>query len=184
VDEILDRTIVFSTPWLDIVAKTLAGWESPYYVLMSSDYVSVLAITTSGKVLLVRQFRPAVEEFTLELPSGHIENGENAEEAARRELLEETGYSAEKLELLATLVPDSGRLGIRQWCYLAKAVQPASGAHVREHGVEVIEYSPSDLLAAIRESTFNHSLHCAVVLLWIVRSLPHPFVLPGISLVD
>ena len=170
-NEILDRKTVFSTPWFEIVAKTLAGWEAPYYALQGSDYVTVLAVTPSGGVLLVRQFRPAVEEHTLELPSGHVETGESPEEAARRELLEETGYAAGNLELLATLVPDSGRLEMRQWCYLASELQPGKGSD-RETGVEVVEKDVAELLRAVRESQFNHALHLAVLLLWMLRQFP------------
>jgi ADP-ribose pyrophosphatase len=168
-NEILDRKVVFSTPWFDIVAKTLAGWEAPYYTVEADDYVTVLGTTASGGVVLVRQFRPAVEDFTLELPSGHIEKGESPEEAARRELLEETGYTAGKIELLASLVPDSGRMGLRQWCYIASELQVAGTAHAREPGVEALELDFSELLNRIRQSKFNHALHLAVVLLWILR---------------
>jgi ADP-ribose pyrophosphatase len=173
-NDILDRKVVFSTPWFDIVAKTLAGWESPYYTVEANDYVTVLAATASGGVVLVRQFRPAVEDFTLELPSGHIEEGENPEEAARRELLEETGYTAGKLELLASLALDSGRMGLRQWCYLASELQTARTAHTREPGVEAFELSFSELLNYIRQSKFDHALHLAVVLLWMLRESRGP----------
>ena len=177
-NEITDREIVFSTAWFDIVAKTLAGWTSPHYAVQSPDYVTVLATTTSGRVLVVRQFRPAVEEFTLELPAGHVDSGETAEEAARRELLEETGYVAGDLVLLASLAPDTGRFGMRQWCYFAGEARSPGPDWVGEDGVDVSEWNVSDLLAAIRESKFNHSLHLAVVLLWMLRT---PGLTPGLG---
>jgi ADP-ribose pyrophosphatase len=173
-NDILDRKIVFSTPWFDIVAKTLAGWEAPYYAVEANDYVTVLAATARGGVVLVRQFRPAVEDFTLELPSGHIEDGESPEDAARRELLEETGYTAGKLELLASLVPDSGRMGMRQWCYLAIDLQTARTDYTQEPGVEAFELGFPELLEYIRQSKFNHALHLAVVMLWILRESRWP----------
>src|SRR5258708_7972824 len=101
--------VVFSVPWFDIVERAVAGSAPPYYVLRTSDYVSVLAATKQGSLLLVRQFRPAVSEETLELPSGHVEAGELPEAAARRELTEETGFEAKHFELLGTLTPDPGR---------------------------------------------------------------------------
>jgi len=57
----------------------------------------VLAITRDKTFVLVRQFRPAIEMFTLELPGGHVEEGETPEQSARKELLEETGFGAEEL---------------------------------------------------------------------------------------
>jgi len=171
-NEILTRKVVFSTPWFEVVEKTLVGWNAPYYALNASDYVSVLATTVSGGLLLVRQYRPAVEGFTVELPSGHVEPGESAEDAARRELLEETGHEAGELSLLANLIPDSGRLGMRQWCYWAKEARLADIVVEREQGLELLEWDVSELLAYIREAKFNHALHLAAVLLWIMRE-PH-----------
>src|SRR5213079_2244404 len=68
------------------------------------------AVTPNGTFPLVRQFRPALEEFTLELPSGHVDLGESPEQAARKELREETGFVANELILLGSLSPDTGRL--------------------------------------------------------------------------
>ena len=68
--------VPFSTPWFEIVGKTMREGESPYYSLRLPDYVSVVALTEDGKVLIVRQYRPAVEHHTLELPSGLVDPGE------------------------------------------------------------------------------------------------------------
>ncbi|MGA8367341.1 MAG: NUDIX hydrolase, partial [Candidatus Acidiferrales bacterium] len=87
--------VVFSVRWFDVVARTADGSASPYYVIRTCDYVVVLAATAEGPLLLVRQYRPAVGKETLELPGGHVEDGESPEAAARRELAEETGYEAE-----------------------------------------------------------------------------------------
>jgi ADP-ribose pyrophosphatase len=178
--EILDRRIVFSTPWFNLVAKLLAGCELPFYAVQSNDYVSVLPVTASGNVVLVRQFRPAVEDYTLELPSGHVDNGESPEEAAGRELSEETGYSAGKLHFLGQLIPDSGRLGMRQWCYLATGLEIAPTARIPEPGIDVVEFNISDLMTSIRESKFNHALHVAVVMLWMSRDSRCP-VIPSLQ---
>src|ERR1022692_697908 len=118
-DREMDDKIVFSVPWFDILARAVEGSAAPYYFLRTSDYVSILAATTDGSVLLVRQHRPAVGKETLELPSGHVEDGELPEAAARRELAEETGYEAKKFELLGTLAPDTGRLENKLWCFYA-----------------------------------------------------------------
>src|SRR5437763_11391084 len=106
----VDRRVVYSTPWFDLVAKSLAGHDQPHYSIRTTDYVSVVAVTRQRRLLLVRQYRPAVEGMTLELPSGHVEPGETPEEAARKELLEETGHVADRFELLGEFSPDTGRL--------------------------------------------------------------------------
>ncbi len=63
--------------------------------------VVMVAVTPSGNVILERQFRPPVGRDVIELPAGLVEPGESMEIAAKRELIEETGWSAGKLEFLA-----------------------------------------------------------------------------------
>src|SRR3954447_4362458 len=94
--------VVFDTKWFQIVARQFPGSKDPHYLINSTDFVDVVAVTEAGKLLLVRQFRPAAGRETLELPSGHVEAGETPEDAVRKELLEETGYVADTFELLAT----------------------------------------------------------------------------------
>ena len=98
---ITSRSIEFTTPWFDLVAKRMNAVDPPYYSLRMLDYVSVIALTTERQVVLVRQYRPAVERYTLELPSGHVEADETPEQSAHRELAEETGYHAEGWNCLA-----------------------------------------------------------------------------------
>lgn len=59
-----------------------------------SDSVQVFALTKDGKVVLVKQYRPGADKEEIELPGGRIDEGESKEQAAHRELKEETGYSA------------------------------------------------------------------------------------------
>jgi ADP-ribose pyrophosphatase len=70
------------------------------------DTVAVLALTPDHEVVLARQFRPGPEEVLLELPGGRIEAGQTPADAARAELLEETGFVGE-LEAVGSLLPDA-----------------------------------------------------------------------------
>ena len=74
---ITSRLIEFATPWFEVVAKRMNGDASPYYSLRMPDCVSVIALTAEKQVVLVRQYRPAVERYTLELPGGHVETRRN-----------------------------------------------------------------------------------------------------------
>ncbi|MGA7937618.1 MAG: NUDIX hydrolase [Kovacikia sp.] len=169
--DIIERNTVFSTPWFDIIAKLTdeVGGGDPYYSLQLSDYVCVLAMTEKREFLLVRQYRPSVEEYTLELPSGHLESGEMPEETAKRELLEETGYEAATVDFLGCLVPDTGRLSNRLWCYFANNVRLTDPDFVLESGIELLVCSQSDLMQYILEQRFNHALHVAPILLAILK---------------
>lgn len=156
--------MVFETPWFKVLAEPQPG-SDPYYILELPDYVAVVAITESRDVLFVRQFRQVVRRETFELPSGHVEANESPEDAARRELLEETGFTAGRLELLGTLVPDVGRLANRMWCYFADCVKPAAMPHEREAGVSVMAVPERDALRYVSDGTIDHALNLAVLLL-------------------
>lgn len=166
--KLADTTVPFSTPWFDILATKVDDSDAPYYYLRLPDYVTVVATTSRNSVLMVRQYRPAVHCHALELPSGTVEPGELPEDAARRELAEETGYHAQDLTLLGTLLPDCGRLSNKLWCFQARDVVPLA-AWKPEEGIEVVECSPAKLIEYIHQGEFNHALNLAAVLLSILQ---------------
>jgi 8-oxo-dGTP pyrophosphatase MutT (NUDIX family) len=155
--------VVFDTPWFQLVAKVPPGWKSPHYSIRTEDYVCVVARCPREGLVLVRQYRPAVSAVCLELPSGHVERGEAPEDAARRELLEETGYRAGRLRLLGKLAPDVGRLGNSLWCYFAEEVSRVRPGG-EEAGVEAAFHRRS-VRRLLGEPQFNHALHFAALLL-------------------
>ena len=71
-----------------------------YFVSVRPDVALILALTPDGNVPLVRQYKHGAQKVLLELPGGFIDEGETPRAAAARELLEETGYAAERFELL------------------------------------------------------------------------------------
>lgn len=171
---ILRRETLLSTPWLEVAARVVRGMpgstgDQEFYVVRPRDYVTVIATTTEGQVLLVRQYRPAVDRQTLELPSGLLDPGEAPEETARRELLEETGYVAHTVEHLGTLLPDTGRYENRLWCYFAEGVTPAPDWQLPDDGVERAVVGIADLPALMRSGEFDHALHLAVIMLAVTR---------------
>jgi ADP-ribose pyrophosphatase len=96
------------TEWTELGERTLyAGWrrivgrryrtpdgvEREFEIKLEEDTAVVVALTPADEVVLVREFRPGPQEELLELPGGAVDEGEEPLEAARRELLEETGYA-------------------------------------------------------------------------------------------
>jgi ADP-ribose pyrophosphatase len=151
-----------SIPWYEQIKKTVSfpheSGEQIYYSIKPSDYVAVLAQTPDGKIIVVRQFRPAIEAFVFELPSGHVEDGETPEEAIIRELAEETNCRAGNVVLLGENYPDTGRLENRQWADPDK-----------NGGIEVYLVSQRELFEMINEGKFRHALDLCVVALAISR---------------
>jgi ADP-ribose pyrophosphatase len=170
----LKTEIAFRTPWFDLLAKTMKDGEAPYYSLSVADYVGILAITADQRILAVRQYRPAVERYTIEFPAGLVDTGENPLETARRELLEETGYETGAVELLGEMLTDTGRLTNRIWACLATGVRPVEG-YQPEEGMETLSYSLPELIKAITEGEFNHALHVAILMLAVAKGAVKAF---------
>lgn len=92
-----------------IVSRTFelpSGEAVDFEVLAEGDTVAVLALTDSNEVILARQFRAGPEEVLLELPGGLIDEGRSPAEAARLELLEETGYGG-AISAAGTILDDA-----------------------------------------------------------------------------
>jgi 8-oxo-dGTP pyrophosphatase MutT (NUDIX family) len=164
-----DRKTVFATPWFQVLAAAAPDGGQPHYVIQGADFVVVVAVTKHDQILLVRQFRVAAGAVTLELPAGHVDPGEAPEQAARRELLEETGYEARALKLLGALSPSVARFTNRMWCFFAANARPAVGAEAqREAGVDLILYERG-IRALIEEKEFYSAPSCAALLLATLR---------------
>lgn len=83
----------------------------------------VVVPTILDKILMIYNYRYPVDEWCLELPSGHIDEEETPEEAAYRELKEETGYIAKELQMLGWYFPSSARSNQKSYIFLAKAIE-------------------------------------------------------------
>jgi ADP-ribose pyrophosphatase len=94
----------------------------------------VLPLLDDGRVVLIRQYRPIVAAELWELPAGAVEAGESPEACARRELAEETGYAAGRLDPLGEALADPGLTDERIFLYVARDLRPAArGLDADEH---------------------------------------------------
>ena len=105
-------------------------------VLESADWVNVVALTPENKLLVVRQFRFGVAQHTVEIPAGLIERGESPQQAARRELLEETGYTSEQWRYLGSVQANPAFLNNVCHLWLAKDVVKTHATHL-DDGEEI-----------------------------------------------
>jgi ADP-ribose pyrophosphatase len=163
----LTEKIVFPTKWFQLVAKSLDSMEEPHYSIRTQDYVAIVPVTSDGQIVLVRQFRPAIEQFTLEIPCGHVETGEAPETAARKELLEETGCTARDISLMGRCSPDTGRMGNQMWCFFASGVS-SDGNSRPEAGIELVLYQ-NDLADLLAEKEFSNALGYATLFLAVAQ---------------
>jgi len=105
--------------------KTADGRESTREIVEHSNCIAVIAIDEDDKILLERQYRKAIEKELLEIPAGGIDPGEDAEEAVRREMQEETGYLPEKVEKLGGFYSAPGFCTEYLYLYLATDLVPS-----------------------------------------------------------
>jgi ADP-ribose pyrophosphatase len=108
--------------------------------------VGLVPFTEDGAVILIRQFRPPLNRAVIELPAGLCEPGEHPEDAAKRELTEETGYSAGELHFLAEGPLSSGISSEMLTVYLAKALSYVGiGARDETEDIEVLKVPLSNV---------------------------------------
>ncbi len=126
-----DRSVL--SPWVTLETISVARDASTvdvYHAFRQPDYVQVFTMTAHGAFVLVRQYRPVIERWTIEFPGGLRDPGESAEITATRELREETGYDIIELVPLIECDADVGRLCNKFFGYFALAervADPESG---------------------------------------------------------
>jgi ADP-ribose pyrophosphatase len=172
--KILGRTRTRISPWVELIEKTVQFGPDRvpelYHFVAQEAYVGMLVKTADGLIPIVRQYRPCVEEFTWEFPAGTVDSGETAEEAARRELLEEIGLEAEKLIYLGNFHPDTGRLQVESHAFYA-TIRSATSSTLGEDGLTVRFVDHAELKRMIIAGEFRHQLHLAIYASVVTRGL-------------
>lgn len=125
------------------------GRESIREVVEHSDCVSVVALNSANRVVLVRQYRKAINRFLIEVPAGGIDPEEKAENAALRELKEETGYTAEDLQQIAFFWTTPGFCTEGMYVFVAKSLSAGLPDSDEDENIDVVEVSLSDIPAMI-----------------------------------
>jgi ADP-ribose pyrophosphatase len=123
------------------------------------NWCNVVAVTPAQEIVFVWQYRFGPGELSLEVPGGVIDPGEAPEAAARRELLEESGFEAGKIELLSDLQPNPALQGNRIYSYVAwDAVPTGSTAFDELEECETALVPRSSLGALLDSGQVQHAL--------------------------
>lgn len=110
-ETILDSRMVWRGDYLSVEDTTVRlpnGSLGHRDIVRHPGAVAVIALTDDGKIVLVHQYRTPLEQVTVEIPAGKMEPGEDPATAAARELMEETGYLAERMAYLGPITPAPG----------------------------------------------------------------------------
>jgi len=166
--KIKDRRTTTVSPWVTIIEREVefsAGAQAEiYHAVGQQDYIAIVARTPHGKIPIVRQYRPALEQFTWELPAGLVDAGEAVADTCKRELLEETGYPARAVHALGSYAPCTARLSNRVHSFFVET-GPRAEKHALEAGIEVKLVTPKELASLIRSGEFILQLHIGAILL-------------------
>ncbi len=117
--------------------------------------VGIVAITDENKMLMVKQYRKAVEKELLEIPAGKLEKGEDPLECGRRELEEETGYRAKELVYLGYLYPSPGFANETTHLYLAWDLEKGKINPDEDEFLDIFEISTEEIYSLIMKNEIN-----------------------------
>lgn len=172
--ERLTSETLLETPYFNLRSDSLrlpdGSVKAPYYVLERPDAAIIFPVTPDGEVVLVRQYRPPLGRLELGLPAGLVEKGEDPGAAARRELLEETGYGGGEWEPLGSLASSPSLKDNWAYLFLARGVRETAPPDPDEHeAIEVVRAPLGEVLGLVRAGEIVSSSGVAAVMLALER---------------
>jgi len=160
IEKFLRGEIVFDGKLLEVHRDIVAmpdGHEEVREVIRHSGAAVIIPSLGDDKYVLVRQYRHALGRETLEFPAGRLDPGENPADCALRELTEETGYRAGKLEFLFNVHPAPGYTDELLWIYHASELTPGESRPDPDEIVFMVEMSLDELLHRFKNGEITDS---------------------------
>ena len=133
------------------------GVEVTRDIVVHRGSVVVLPVFPDGDILLIRQYRHAIGASLWELVAGRLEAGESRAAGARRELVEETGYTARRMRQIVELFPSPGFVTERMWVFAATGLRLGEAQPEEDERITARKFS----LAALEKMIRHGSLHDA-----------------------
>ncbi len=159
-EKTLDSTVAYNGKVITVIKDNIVtanGHKSFREVVLHNGGVVIAAMKDDDTILLVKQYRYPLKQVNLELPAGKLEQGENPDDACKRELEEETGYQAEVWKSLGFINTTPGICTEKLYLYLAKNLKFV-GEHPDEGEViKCFEYKLSDVFKMINNGQINDS---------------------------
>jgi ADP-ribose pyrophosphatase len=165
--ELAESQLLAGSPWRAVLHDRLRGsaGETEYGYLAVPRAVFVAAVTDDDELLLVRQYRHPVRDWTLEVPAGSVADGETPLEAAKRELREEAGGTARAWKHLTTFFSSSAHLSLRSDAFLALGVRVGEADPEEGEDVALIRLPLAEAVARARAGGFAEGQTALTILL-------------------
>lgn len=126
-------------------------------VLLSTDAANVIPITNGNCIVLVKQYRFGIEDYTIEIPGGLCENEEDRLVAVQRELLEETGYKASDWEFLGSVYSNPVFITSQIHHYIAFGAEKTDLQQLDfDEEIEILEMPVAEVIRKLDEGFFTH----------------------------
>lgn len=166
---LLESEYLIRRPWLtarrDRVKLPNGQINDEFYVLEYPDWVNVIAVTEEGEFIMIEQYRHGLGEVQMEICAGVVEKGEHHLDAAKRELMEESGFGGGKWRLLTVLSGNPSTTNNLTYCYVAEGVKKISDQHLdRTEDVAVRILSRNDVENLLCKDVMKQSLMVAPLL--------------------
>ena len=143
----------------DTAISPRTGREHDFHIIESREWVNIIPLTSDHRVVMVRQYRHGSRTVTLEIPGGLVDPGETPEAAASRELLEETGYQAERWTKIGVTNPNPAIFDNRCYTFLAQEIQKVSDLIPDQTEDIEVELIPLvDIPELIRAGKIDHAI--------------------------
>ena len=171
--KLLNEELKFDGPRFKVFRREYEREDGVKYIrdcVEPGNAVVVLPVTENNEIVFVKEEREVIGRISMGLPAGMIDDGENPEDAARRELKEETGITAENIEPLISYYPSCGYTNEKIFIYLAKNFTYGS-QHFddTEQILSVEKIKIEDCLKMIYENKFDHASVNIAILLYYYR---------------
>jgi len=148
------------------------GRPFDFFLMRGLDWVNVIPLTPENEVVLVRQYRHGAEVWSLEIPGGCIETGEEPAVSGQRELLEETGFTAATIEPLGVIHANPAMMTMQLHTFLAHGcIRTASPALDPGEDIEVLLKPLPEVLTMVRRGEISHALVVAAFGLLSLRGI-------------